>query len=142
VASQQALKGAEQIASAAAEQSSGLRGSRQDGGRAGHGAGQQCEQTSGNLSEIADELKNSTDIAKSAEEVASAAEELSSAVQEINRSAGQIMVALEQIRKGAQTQAAATAESSAAITQIEKGRSWPKSAPPWAERRPAPSAAC
>ena len=81
----------------------------------------ECEQTSGNLSEIADELKNSTDIAKSAEEVAAAAEQLSSAVQEINRSAGQIMVALEQIRKGAQTQAAATAESSAAITQIEKG---------------------
>jgi methyl-accepting chemotaxis protein len=81
----------------------------------------ECEQTSGNLSEIADDLKNSTDIAKSAEEVASAAEELSSAVQEINRSAGQIMVALEQIRKGAQTQSAATTESAAAITQIEKG---------------------
>ena len=76
---------------------------------------------SAGLSEIADDLKNSTDIAKSAEEVASAAEQLSSAVQEINRSAGQIMVALEQIRKGAQTQAAATTESAAAITQIEKG---------------------
>ena len=82
---------------------------------------QQCEQTSQSLSEIADELKNSTDIAKSAEEVASSAEELSSAVQEINRSASQIMIALEQIRKGAQTQAAATNQSATAIGQIEKG---------------------
>jgi methyl-accepting chemotaxis protein len=81
----------------------------------------ECEQTSQSLSEIADELKNSTDIAKSAEEVASSAEELSSAVQEISRSANQIMVALEQIRKGSQSQAAATTESAAAITQIEKG---------------------
>jgi methyl-accepting chemotaxis protein len=120
VAATQALKGAEQIASASAEQSSSLRGSRQDGGRAGHCAGRMRADGRG-LSEIADDLKNSTDIAKSAEEVAAAAEELSSAVQEINRSAGQIMVALEQIRKGAQTQASATAESAAAITQIEKG---------------------
>ncbi|MBQ1761554.1 MAG: methyl-accepting chemotaxis protein, partial [Aquincola sp.] len=82
---------------------------------------QECEQTAHNLSEIADELKNSTNISKSAEEVASSAEELSSAVQEINRSASQIMVALDQIRKGAQTQAAATAQSAAAISQIERG---------------------
>jgi methyl-accepting chemotaxis protein len=53
--------------------------------------------------------------------VASAAEELSSAVQEINRSAAQILVALDEIRKGAQTQAAASAESAAAVTQIERG---------------------
>lgn len=53
--------------------------------------------------------------------MASSAEELSSAVNEINRSAGQIMVALDQIRKGAQTQAAAATESAAAITQIERG---------------------
>ena len=42
-------------------------------------------------------------------------------MQEINRSASQIMVALDEIRKGAQTQASATAESAAAITQIERG---------------------
>ena len=42
-------------------------------------------------------------------------------MQEINRSAAQIMVALDEIRKGAQTQASATAESAAAITQIERG---------------------
>jgi len=66
-------------------------------------------------------LKNSTDVAKSAEDVASAAEELSSAVQEINRSSAQIMTAIDQIKKGSAVQAASTEESSAAITQIEKG---------------------
>ena len=119
-AAQQALRGAEQIASAAAEQSSAAEEAAKTVGEQST-ALQQCEQTSQSLSEIADELKNSTDIAKSAEEVASSAEELSSAVQEINRSASQIMIALEQIRKGAQTQAAATNQSATAIGQIEKG---------------------
>ncbi|MEY4766285.1 MAG: hypothetical protein RI907_2958, partial [Pseudomonadota bacterium] len=120
VAASQAMKGAEAIAAAAAEQSSACE-------EAGKTVNEQtvalseCEQTAQSLSELSDELKNSTDIAKSAEEVASAAEELSSVVQEVSRSANQIMVALEQIRKGAQGQAAATAQSAAAVTQIEKG---------------------
>ncbi|WP_439855906.1 hypothetical protein [Pseudomonas yamanorum] len=79
-----------------------------------------CEQTAQSLSELAEDLKNATDVARSSEDVASAAEELSSAVQEINRAALQIMTAIGQIRTGAQT-AAATEESSAANTQIEKG---------------------
>lgn len=119
-AAQEAMKGAETIASAAAEQSSASEEAAKTVQEQSV-ALQECEQTAQSLSDIADELKNSTDIAKSAEEVASSAEELSSVVQEINRSASQIMVALEQIRKGAQTQAAATAQSAAAITQIEKG---------------------
>eukprot|EP01036_Dinobryon_divergens_P050810 gene50810-68024_t len=73
------------------------------------------------VSEVADDLRTSADITKSAEDVASAAEELSAAVQEITRAAAQIMVAIEQIRKGAQSQAAASAESAAAIGQIERG---------------------
>jgi methyl-accepting chemotaxis protein len=120
VAAQQSLKAAEQIAAASTEQSSACEEANKTVTEQTT-ALSQCEQTSAGLSEIADELKNSTDIAKSAEEVASSAEELSSAVQEINRSASQIMVALDQIRKGAQAQAAATAESAAAIAQIEKG---------------------
>jgi len=52
--------------------------------------------------------------------VASDAEELSSALQEINRSAAQISAALEQVRKGAQNQASASEELSAAVSQIEK----------------------
>jgi methyl-accepting chemotaxis protein len=120
VAAHQALKGAEQIAAASTQQSSACEEANKTVTEQTT-ALQQCEQTAHGLSEIADELKNSTDIAKSAEEVASSAEELSSAVQEINRSASQIMVALDEIRKGAQTQSAATTESAAAITQIEKG---------------------
>ena len=120
VAAQQALKGAEQIAAASTQQSSACEEANKTVTEQTT-ALSQCEQTATGLSEIADELKNSTDIAKSAEEVASSAEELSSAVQEINRSAAQIMVALDEIRKGAQTQSAATAESAAAVTQIEKG---------------------
>jgi methyl-accepting chemotaxis protein len=120
VAAQQALKGAEQIATASTEQSAACEEANKTVDEQTTALAQ-CEQTSTGLSEIADELKNSTDIAKSAEEVASSAEELSAAVQEINRSASQIMVALDQIRKGAQDQSAATAESAAAIAQIEKG---------------------
>ena len=52
--------------------------------------------------------------------MASDAEELSSALQEINRSAAQISAALEQVRKGAQNQASASEELSAAVSQIEK----------------------
>jgi len=119
-AAQQALKGAEQIAAAATEQSSACEEAAKTVEEQS-AALAECEQTTANLSEIADELKHSTDIGKSAEEVASAAEELASTVQELTRSAGQIMVALDQIRKGAQSQAAATAESAAAIAQIAKG---------------------
>jgi len=120
VASQQALQGAEQIAAASTQQSSACEEANKTVTEQTT-ALSQCEQTSTGLSEIADELKNSTDIAKSAEEVASSAEELSSAVQEIRRSAAQILVALDEIRKGAQTQAAASAQSAAAITLIERG---------------------
>jgi len=120
VAADQALKGSETIAAAAEEQSaaaeeSGKTVAEQTSALA------ECEQTAQNLSELAEDLKNSTDVAKSAEEVASAAEELSSAVSEINRSGAQIMAAIEQIRKGAEVQSAASEESAAATAQIEKG---------------------
>jgi len=119
-ASQQALQAAENIASAAEEQSTAAEESGKTVAEQAQALAE-CEQLAQNLSELADELKNSTDVAKSAEEVASAAEELSSAVQEINRSGTQIMAAIEQIRKGAQVQAAATEESASALAQIEKG---------------------
>jgi methyl-accepting chemotaxis protein len=118
-AARQALKGTELIAAASTEQSSACEESAKTVEEQS-AALAECEQTAASLSEIAEELKNSTDISKSAEEVASAAEELSSTVQEITRSASQIMVALDQIRKGAQTQSSATAESAAAITQISQ----------------------
>jgi methyl-accepting chemotaxis protein len=116
----QAMRGAESIAAAAEQQSSACEESAKTVSEQAQALAE-CEATAANLAEIAEDLKNSTNIAKSAEDVASAAEELSSAVQEINRASTQIMVAIDQIRKGAQTQASACEESSSAVTQIEGG---------------------
>jgi len=120
VAAEQALKGSEAIAAAAEEQSAAAEESGKTVAEQTLALAQ-CEQTAQNLTELTEDLKNSTDVAKSAEEVASAAEELSSAVSEINRSGAQIMSAIEQIRKGAEVQSAASEEAAAATGQIEKG---------------------
>ncbi len=119
-AAQQALRGADAIASAAEQQSAAAEESAKTVEEQSQALAE-CEQAAQNLSELSDELKTSSDVAKSAEEVASAAEELSSAVQEINRASTQITTVIDQIRQGAQTQAAATEESAAAVNQIEKG---------------------
>jgi len=119
-AAQQALRGADSIASAAEQQSAAAEESAKTVEEQSQALAE-CEQAAQNLSELADELKSSTDVAKSAEEVASTAEELSSAIQEINRASAQITSVISQIRQGAQTQAAATEESAAAVSQIEKG---------------------
>ena len=119
-AAQQALRGADAIASAAEQQSAAAEESAKTVEEQSQALAE-CEQAAQNLSELAEELKSSSDVAKSAEEVASAAEELSSAVQEINRASSQITIVIDQIRQGAQTQAAATEESAAAVNQIEKG---------------------
>jgi methyl-accepting chemotaxis protein len=119
-AAQQALKGSQEIAAASEEQSAAAEESAKTVAEQSQALAE-CEATSATLSELAEDLKNSTDVAKSAEEVASSAEELSSAVQEISRAGGQIMAAIEQIRKGAQVQSVASEESAAAINQIEKG---------------------
>ena len=120
VASQQALKGSQNIAAAAEEQSAAAEESGKTVAEQTQALAE-CEQAAQSLSELAEDLKNSTDVAKSAEQVASSSEELSSAVQEINRSSAQIMTALNQIKKGAEVQSAASEESAAATNQIEKG---------------------
>jgi methyl-accepting chemotaxis protein len=119
-AAEQALKGSEDIAAASVEQSAAAEESAKTVQEQTQ-ALSESEQAAQSLSELAEDLKNSTDVAKSAEEVASASEELSSAVEEINRASAQIMTAIDQIRKGAQTAAAACEESAAAVNQIEKG---------------------
>jgi methyl-accepting chemotaxis protein len=119
-AARQALKGSEDIAAAAQEQSAAAEEAAKTVAEQAQALAT-SEQTAQHLSELSEDLKNSTDVAKSAEEVASAAEELSSAVQEISRSGAQIMTAIDQIRRGADVQSAGCEESSAAITQIERG---------------------
>ncbi|WP_066529764.1 methyl-accepting chemotaxis protein [Erythrobacter sp. CCH5-A1] len=116
----EAQKGSEAISSAAAEQSAACEEVTATLDQQAS-ALRECDQTAQNLSEVAEEMKNSTDVRKSAEEVASAAEELSSAVEEINRSASQILVAIDQIAGGARTASAAANQSGAAIEQIRKG---------------------
>ena len=119
-AANQALKGSEEIAAAAVQQSAAAEETAKTVQEQATALGE-SEQATQAMSELAEDLKNSTDVAKSAEEVASSAEELSSAVQEINRASAQIMSAIEEIRKGAQTSAAACEQSAAAVSQIEKG---------------------
>ena len=116
----EAQKGSEAIASAAAEQSAACEEVTATLDQQAV-ALRECDATAQSLSEIAEEMKNSTDVRKSAEEVASAAEELSSAVEEINRSASQILVAIDQIAGGARTASAAASQSGAAMEQIRKG---------------------
>ncbi|MCD7108044.1 methyl-accepting chemotaxis protein [Rhizobium sp. DKSPLA3] len=116
----QALKGSEEIAAAAEEQSAAAEESAKSVQEQSQALAQ-CEQTAQVLTELAEDLKNSTDISKSSEEMASSSEELSSAIQEINRSASQVQTALDEIRRGSQASASATAESAAAMGQIERG---------------------
>ena len=116
----EAQKGSEAISSAAAQQSAACEEVSATLDQQAT-ALRECDATAQTLSEVAEDMKNSTDVRKSAEEVASAAEELSSAVEEINRSASQILVAIDQIAGGARTASAAANQSGAAIEQIRKG---------------------
>ncbi|GAB3360035.1 methyl-accepting chemotaxis protein [Giesbergeria sinuosa] len=118
-ATRQAVKGSEDIAAAAEQQTAASEEAAKTVAEQTQ-ALNESEQAAAGLSELAEELKRSTDVAKSAEEVASAAEELSTAVQEISRSGGQIMAAIEQIRKGADVQSAGAEASATAVNQIER----------------------
>ena len=119
IATQQALRGNEAIATAAEQQSSAANDAAKVVTEQSRALAE-SEQAAQILSELAEDLKNSTDVAKSAEDVAFTAEQLSSGVRAINRSGSQLMVLIENIRKSAQIQAAATEVASSAINNIEK----------------------
>ena len=116
----QAKVNSEEIAAASEEQSAACEESLQTIMQQATALGQ-SEKTAHDLAEIADELRTSTDIAKSAEEVAQAAEELGSAVEEINRAAAQIATAIGQISSGARIAATKAQEAAGAVNQIEQG---------------------
>ncbi|MFH5923006.1 methyl-accepting chemotaxis protein [Roseomonas xinghualingensis] len=115
----EAQRGAEQVASAAEEQSAAA-------AEAQRAVQQQTvaldasQQTAQALAAMAETLQADGTGSSGAEQVASAAEELSATVQELSGAAGQIMTALGQIARGAQAQAAATHQSSSAMSQIER----------------------
>jgi methyl-accepting chemotaxis protein len=116
-AAREAERGAEQVA-AAAEQQSAAADEAQQAIRQQTSALDQSQNTADSLADLAAVLRTGTGDG-AAEQVAAAAEELSATVQELSGAAGEILVAVEQIGRGAQSQAAATAQSDAAMSQIE-----------------------
>uniref|UniRef100_B0T3W8 Methyl-accepting chemotaxis sensory transducer n=1 Tax=Caulobacter sp. (strain K31) TaxID=366602 RepID=B0T3W8_CAUSK len=120
-AANEARRGAESVSSAAEEQAAAAAEAQ----RAVQQQGQSLEQSqtaSDSLGELIEILvgDSSGDGAAAAEEASAAAEELSATVQELSGAAGQILVAIEQISRGAQIQAAATQQAGSAMEEIEK----------------------
>ncbi|MBC7152110.1 MAG: methyl-accepting chemotaxis protein [Rhizobium sp.] len=119
VATREAQKGSEAVAAAAEEQSAAA-AEAQRAVQQQSAALDQSQQTAQALAILADELMNETGRASRTEELSSAAEQLSATVQELSGAAGEILIAIEQISRGAEIQASATLEANAAMGQIEK----------------------
>jgi methyl-accepting chemotaxis protein len=118
-AADETRRGAESVSSAAEEQASAAAEAQ----RAVQQQGQSLEQSqvaSDSLAEMVEMLTGGDGGAEAAQEAAAAAEELSATVQELSGAAGEILVAIDQISRGAQIQAAATQQASTAMAQIEK----------------------
>lgn len=118
-ATREAQKGAETVA-AAAQQQSAAATEAQRAVQQQSAALEESQQTAQALATLADDLMNETGRASRAEELSSAAEELSATVQELSGAAGEILIAIEQISRGAHAQASATMQANTAMHQIEK----------------------
>lgn len=118
-AANEAVKGAESVSSAAEEQSAAAAEAQ----RAVEQQSQSLDQsrdTGQLLSEWAEMLNSGDQTDGLADQFGAAAEELSATVQELSGTAAEILAAIDQISRGAHIQAAATAQASAAMTQIQK----------------------
>ncbi|MDB5524745.1 MAG: chemotaxis protein [Rhizobium sp.] len=119
LATREAQKGSEIVAAAAEEQAAAaaeaLRSVEQQST-----ALDESQQTAHSLAALVDDLLSEARLAERTEDVSSAAEGLSSTVQELSGAAGEILIAIEQIGRGAEAQAAATQQANAAMVQIEK----------------------
>ena len=118
-AADETRRGAESVSSAAEEQASAAAEAQ----RAVQQQGQSLEQSqvaSDSLAEMIEMLTGGAGGVEAAQEAAAAAEELSATVQELSGAAGEILVAIDQISRGAQIQAAATQQASTAMAQIER----------------------
>lgn len=115
----EARRGAESVSSAAEEQAAAAAEAQRSVQQQGQSL-DQCQTASEALADMADILARGEAVGEAGEETAAAAEELSAAIQELAGAAGEILVAIDQISRGAQIQAAATQEASAAMAQIEK----------------------
>nr|WP_165186478.1 methyl-accepting chemotaxis protein [Caulobacter soli] len=118
-AANEARRGAESVSSAAEEQASAAAEAQ----RAVQQQGQSLEQSqaaSDSLGEMIELLVGGEGGSAAAEEASAAAEELSATVQELSGAAAEILVAIDQISRGAQIQAAATQQAGSAMEEIEK----------------------
>jgi methyl-accepting chemotaxis protein len=115
----EAGRGSEQVAAAAEEQSAAAAEAQQAVQQQSMSL-DQSQQTADELAVLTERLQSGDEVRESAEQVAAAAEELSATVQELSGAAGQILVAIEQISRGAELQASATTEANTAMMQIER----------------------
>jgi methyl-accepting chemotaxis protein len=118
-AAREAERGAEQVASAAEEQSAAAAEAQQAIAQQSLSL-EQSQQTAEELGRLTGALEDESARQATAQDVAAAAEELSATVQELSGASSQIQVAIEQIGRGAEIQAAATLEANSAMTQIER----------------------
>ncbi len=125
-AAQEAEKGAQQVAAAAEQQAAAANEARQAIDEQGHSLSE-SQKTAEALRTLSENLDQSAGRSSGAEQLAAAAEELSATVQELSGTAGQILIALEQIGRGTQLQAAATAQANVAMGQIEASAEFARS---------------
>lgn len=116
--SQEAQRGAEQVASAAEEQAAAAAEAQQAVQQQTTSL-EQSHQTAQSLAELAEALQGEG-VSLEAEQIASAAEQLSATVQELSGAASEILSAIDEISRGAGIQGAATQQSAAAVSQIER----------------------
>jgi methyl-accepting chemotaxis protein len=118
-AAREAQRGADQVSAAAEEQASAAAEAQRAVQQQSESL-EQSQQTAQALAALAEDWQAGTGSLAVAGQVASAAEELSATVQELSGAASQIMVAIDQISRGAQAQAATTQQSTTAAGQIER----------------------
>ncbi len=116
----EARRGAEQVAAAAEQQSAAAAEAQSSLGQQAQSL-DQGEAAARALAALAEDLRTGHEDGAAAEQIAAAAEELSATIQELSTAAAQVGTAVEQINRGAQLQASATEQTSAAIGHIESG---------------------
>ncbi len=114
----EAQRGAEDVASAAEEQAAAAAEAQRAVQQQSNSL-DESQRTAQALAALAEQLQGDGS-GTAVEELGASAEQLSAAVQELSGAAGQILVAVDQISRGAQVQAAAVAQSNAALVQIER----------------------
>ena len=119
IAAKEAQRGTEIVSSAAEEQSAAA-AEAQRAVQQQSTALDQSRRATDLLASLTAGLRSATGTKDAAQQIGAAAEELSSTIQELSGAAAEILVAIDQISRGAQAQAAATQQSSTAMTQIEK----------------------